>query len=191
MIPVACPRCGKDFVRRTHRSGFVEELLSVVHAYPFRCQLCAHRFRIWQRGVRYHRIPVERRQYERMTVHLPVALSDKSGDHRGVTNDLSIGGCAVEAAGPFPAGSLWSIRVQAPEDPRPITVEAAVVRSARANRIGLEFLRLAAEDKARLGNLIFELWRQRAAARPGIRAADRARGLPSPQASARQPFEEA
>jgi hypothetical protein len=191
MTPIICPRCGKDFVRRSHRSGFVEELLSVVYAHPFRCQLCGHRFRARRRGVRYYRLPVDRRQYERMAVQLPVALSGEAGEHRGATVDLSIVGCAVEAAGPLPEGSLWSIRLQAPQDPHPITVEAAVVRSTRANRAGLEFLRLAAGDKVRLGNLIFDLWRRRAALRSGRRAVTAAGGLSSPQASPRQPLEEA
>lgn len=172
---ITCPRCGKEFVQRTTRNGSVEDLLGVVYVYPFRCQLCSHRFRTFQLGVRYHRTPVDRRQYERMAVQLHVVLAGELGEYRGTTLDMSLGGCAIEATGPFLEGSLWSVRLQNPNDHRPITVEAVVVRSARASRIGLEFLRLAPEEKDRLGQLMFELWRARAAPRQDIRAADLAR----------------
>lgn len=185
VMNITCPRCGKEFMQRTTRNGSVEDLLGVVYVYPFRCQFCSHRFRTFQPGVRYHRTPVDRRQYERMAVQLPVALTDESGEYRGITLDLSLGGCATEAMGPFSENSLWNVRLHAPQDPRPITVEAAVVRSARASRIGLEFLRLAPEEKDRLGRLMFELWRARAALRQDIRAADLAREQLSPPASLR------
>src|SRR3989304_1381271 len=35
-----CPKCGRHVVRRTHRSGVVERLLSRGSVYPFRCQPC-------------------------------------------------------------------------------------------------------------------------------------------------------
>ena len=55
-VAVPCPKCGGTLARRSHRSGLAEEMLSVVYVYPFRCQLCAHRFLALQWGARYHRI---------------------------------------------------------------------------------------------------------------------------------------
>jgi len=43
-----CPQCGTHFVRRSHRQGITERLWSLVAVYPFRCQVCAHRFKARQ-----------------------------------------------------------------------------------------------------------------------------------------------
>src|SRR3989304_1851484 len=40
-----CPKCGRHVVRRTHRSGVFERLLSRGSVYPFRCPLCGRRGR--------------------------------------------------------------------------------------------------------------------------------------------------
>jgi len=39
-----CPRCGQDIVQRVRRRGLLDHLLSIVYIYPFRCQVCFHRF---------------------------------------------------------------------------------------------------------------------------------------------------
>ena len=51
-----CPHCRQDFVQRARRRGLVDYLLSFAYLYPFRCQLCGHRFLTLQWGIRYHRI---------------------------------------------------------------------------------------------------------------------------------------
>ena len=179
MADPTCPRCKKPFAQRAHRSGVLEELASLMFVYPFRCQLCSHRFRRFQPGVLYYQVRVDRRQYQRMAVQLSAAISSDKGAYEGVADEVSLGGCGIEADKNFPEGlenSLWSVRLQAPQDPRPITVEAAVVRRVTDKRIGLEFLRLAPEEKERLGRLIFELWRKRAALRQDARVGNLARG---------------
>jgi hypothetical protein len=55
MKPRACPQCHSAHVERTRRRGLRERLYSLLAIYPFRCQRCGHRFRVWQRGVRYRR----------------------------------------------------------------------------------------------------------------------------------------
>jgi hypothetical protein len=55
MIASPCPACGSTLVRRSHRIGLAEEMLSLVYVYPFRCRLCTHRFFSLQWGVRYYR----------------------------------------------------------------------------------------------------------------------------------------
>ena len=54
-VAVPCPACGGTLVRRSHRNGLAEAMFSVVYVYPFRCQLCTHRFLALQWGVRYQR----------------------------------------------------------------------------------------------------------------------------------------
>jgi predicted HAD superfamily Cof-like phosphohydrolase len=52
-LTMSCPRCGKSFVRRSGRKGLKERLLSLVYLYPFRCQVCANRFRAFQFRPQY------------------------------------------------------------------------------------------------------------------------------------------
>ena len=40
-----CPKCGTDFVQRIRPDGVLERLACLLFIYPFRCQLCTHRFR--------------------------------------------------------------------------------------------------------------------------------------------------
>jgi len=72
-VSVPCPECGGTLARRAHRHGLAEILVSVMYIYPFRCQLCAHRFRALQWGIRYHRI------------------AQDSGDHRLVETPARAG----------------------------------------------------------------------------------------------------
>lgn len=55
-VSVPCPECGGTLARRAHRHGLAGLLVSVMYIYPFRCQLCTHRFLTLQWGIRYHRI---------------------------------------------------------------------------------------------------------------------------------------
>jgi DNA repair exonuclease SbcCD ATPase subunit len=49
-----CPKCSSDSVKRVSRIGS-ERLISLFYIYPFRCQPCGHRFRLFKWGVRYTR----------------------------------------------------------------------------------------------------------------------------------------
>jgi hypothetical protein len=50
-----CPNCSSEYVTRASRAG-LERLMSHFYIYPFRCQLCGHRFRLFQWRVTYRRI---------------------------------------------------------------------------------------------------------------------------------------
>jgi hypothetical protein len=39
-----CPKCGSDAIKRAHREGLKERLLSLFSFYPYRCRKCSHRF---------------------------------------------------------------------------------------------------------------------------------------------------
>jgi hypothetical protein len=152
-MEVRCPRCGKDFVRRVQREGLAEIVASMVHLYPFACQLCAHRFRAWQWDIRHVAQPVDRRRYERLSVNFPMAFSTDAGGGNGTTLDISLSGCAFKAAPP-PPGSLVQLQLHAPGLERPLVVDAAVVRSVRSMYVGAEFLRLRPEELYRLTQFV-------------------------------------
>jgi len=153
-MEVRCPRCGKDFVRRVRREGLAEIVASAAYLYPFACQLCAHRFRAWQWGVRYTKQPLDRRQYERINVNFPMAFATDTGQGNGTTLDISMGGCAFKTEPAPPLGSIVQLQLHAPGLERPLVVDAAVVRSVRSVYVGTEFLRLRSEEQYRLTQFV-------------------------------------
>jgi hypothetical protein len=156
-MELSCPRCGKDFVRRAPRKGVLEQLLSLAYIYPFRCQLCTHRFRAMEWGKRYEKHTSEKRQYERIPANIPSSFSGGEQEGTAVVTDLSMGGCGMETNAPCTEGALVELRLHTSDQTPPITIEAAVVRSVRGKFAGLQFLRFQPQDKDRLSQLIREL----------------------------------
>lgn len=150
MKQILCPKCGKDFVRRTRREEVHEYLLSVVYVYPFRCQLCAHRFLRLELGKRYNESTVDKRQYERVAATFPVTFVGDKASGAGTITRLSLGGCALESQLKLMEGMMFNLRLQPPDVNPAINVETAIVRSVRPPIIGLEFLRTNPTEQFRL-----------------------------------------
>ena len=148
-----CPRCGQAVVRRCPRSGLVDRLLSAVYLYPFRCQLCTHRFRALHRGVRYSRLKPERREFDPAAVRLPVDISYRRVRARGALTTVSQSGASVTTDLSVQDGATLGLQILLPAG-RPINVEGALVRSVRANSLGLEFVRMRAEERDRLREFV-------------------------------------
>jgi hypothetical protein len=145
-----CPACSKPFVKRVRRQGIGEWLISLFYIYPFKCQLCAHRFKSLQWGVRYVRVDEDRREYDRMAMNFPVTISGDNIETQGTMLDISLGGCTLTAESELPVGEIVSLALQISNDTLPVIVEAAVVRNVRLNNVGIEFLSLQQYDKDRL-----------------------------------------
>lgn len=164
-VSLPCPECDGTLARRSHRSGVTEKLLSALYVYPFRCQLCGHRFFALQWGIRYHRIPVmpggaDYREYHRLPVQIPIMLSGRHGEFSGRTSDLSLGGCTMVTSGPLRDIAPLNVRLQLPCEPHPVMVDEAAVRAVQGQRIGMEFLRAAPDETQRLGRFIESMWKQ-------------------------------
>ena len=152
-----CPHCRRDFTRRAERVGLLEHVLSVFYVYPFRCQLCGHRFRGAQVGKRYSRQVVDERAFERIAIRFPVTFSGAETSGRAEATALSIDGCTLETDVYVMPGGILKLSLQvAPRRP-PIMVEAAIVKSARPRALGLQFLRMAPAENERLRQFVFEL----------------------------------
>ena len=150
-----CPQCGKEFVRRSHRQGTLEHMLSVIYVYPYRCQLCTFRFRAMQWGAQYSRQLVDQREYERIPVRLPVTFAGDRAKGQGALTELSMGGCSLQTEAILKPGDLVQLSVKPSEQDPPITVETAVVRSVRATTLGVEFLRLDSQQRDALRQFVF------------------------------------
>ena len=153
----SCTNCGSDLVRRVARRGLFEQLASKIYIFPFRCQLCSHRFRTMRWGVRYDKSPVDRREHERISVDIPVRIPRISSDTSFTIRDISMGGAGIELPQPLESGEVFALDLYTSGVGKPpIHVEAAVVRSARSNFMGIEFLRLAPDDRENLSGLIWK-----------------------------------
>jgi PilZ domain-containing protein len=150
MAQLKCPNCGREFVRRVSRNGMLEVLLSYFYVYPFKCQLCAERFRFFQWGVRYVRVEEDRREYDRMEINFPLAFSgrDVSGDG-GVVN-ISMGGCSFRTATHIESGTILNLSLKISREVPPVIVDGAIVRNVRAGIVGVEFMQWQQSERERL-----------------------------------------
>ena len=158
-MELICAQCRKPFVKASRRGGILDRLLSLAYAYPFRCQICRHRFHLWQWNLRYIEQDVDRRQYERRPVSIHARITSGQHDYEGTVRDLAMGGCAIETQAPLHEGSVLGLQLDAYDSEPRLTVETAVVRSVQGTRVGVEFLRLTPQkEEERLRQYILDLW---------------------------------
>lgn len=151
-----CPSCRSIYVRRTHRVGMLEQLISAFYVYPFRCQLCSARFSFFQWGVRYDK-QEDMRQYERIGVRFPALFSSEKTVGKGVITDVSVADCALETTLPLKQGDALKLELYAKSGRPPIVVTKAVIRSVRSGTMGLQFVEVSDTDKARLNRLVGDM----------------------------------
>src|SRR5262245_37853850 len=151
-VVVRCPRCGSPSVRRSSRVGAYERIISAFYLYPFRCQRCAHRFRAL-RWARYPHPAGERRDFDRMAVHVPARLTAGTESADAETTDLSITGCAVRTSARFPPGTEVSVMLQLGAQ-QTVFIAEAIVRAAHEGRVSLQFVHVAIEEQLRLAEYI-------------------------------------
>lgn len=144
-----CPRCKWHVVQRAPRDGTFERLISLVSVYPFRCQVCMHRFRAWRRGVRYTRQRDDRREYTRTDVRLPAVVWFHGWRATGALRDISVTGGSIETDLRAPVDSLIQLDIELP-DGQVVAVDGAQVRSLREGSLGLQFTWIRTPERARL-----------------------------------------
>ena len=147
MLQPVCPNCAHDYTKRVSRGGLKERLLSIIYVYPFRCQLCSHRFGFMQWGVRYKPVEEDRREFSRMPMNFPASFSCDSLEGTGTVVEISMNGCSLQANTIVAEGSIVRMALQFAEELPPVNLEAAIVRAVKANRMGVEFLRFQDHDR--------------------------------------------
>ena len=123
----------------------------MLHFYPFRCQLCRARFRAFQ--AQHHSHTVERREFQRVLVRVPVTLSGDDTQAEAETTDLSVNGCSLRTDVVFPAGVTVQARLRLGEA-GDVVVHSAVVLSQHEDRLGLHFTQIAKDDRERLSRYL-------------------------------------
>ncbi|MDK2744385.1 MAG: PilZ domain-containing protein [Nitrospira sp.] len=159
MPDLRCPACRASKVRLAARTTLPDALLSGLTIYPFRCQLCGRRFRIFL-GCRTSN---PRRSFERIDVSFPVWFRHResafSSDaaKEGTIDNLSIRGCRIRSTAPIRIGSRLELEFQYSDSSFPVTIDEAIVRSAVDGAIGLRFTRLHRDDERRIRHIV-DVW---------------------------------
>lgn len=150
----ACPRCRKNFTRRSQRQGVVEQVISLVYAYPFRCQLCAHRFYAIQWGVRFERYIPDRREHMRIPVQATAFFSSELVQGQGTVVNLSMRGCGLQTATRLQPGDVFGLKLEGLDGSSQIAIDAAVVRSFGEQEACFEVLRIHDTEREKLRRVI-------------------------------------
>ncbi len=159
MPDLRCPTCRARKIRLAARTTLPDAVLSGFTIYPFRCQLCGRRFRIFL-GCRTSN---PRRSFERIGVSFPVWFRPRQSSVSSVTaaegtiDNLSIRGCRIRCAAPVTIGSRLELEFQYSDNSFPVTIDEAIVRSSIDGAIGLRFTRLHRDDERRIRHIV-DVW---------------------------------
>jgi hypothetical protein len=100
---------------------------------------------------------MERRQHTRFRVEFRSKFSGAHLEGQGAVADMSVVGCQMQSETPIPPGESVEMRIYIPDLDWPLRVDLAQVRWADGWAVGIEFIRLPAEDLARLRELVTDL----------------------------------
>jgi hypothetical protein len=155
-MALACPKCRKGFIQRTRIEGTAARLLSLLSRYPFRCQVCGHQFSAYQAGGSASDFKEERRKYLRFMTRFPATFMLDRLRGKGEVTEISVGGCAMETDATLSPGSILRLMLMPPASDAAIAVDAALIRSVRGKKVGIEFLRFQPEEKERLNKFVVQ-----------------------------------
>ena len=102
---------------------------------------------------------MERREFTRAPIELPVSLSGDGVAGGGLVLGLSARGCTIVSDELILSATPLALHIQLPTQSSPLKVDLAEVRWAQGRECGLEFLRLRLEEKQRLLQLLTALQR--------------------------------
>jgi c-di-GMP-binding flagellar brake protein YcgR len=158
MTTLHCPSCGTPFVRAVYSEGSAEKILGRFRVFPFRCQLCTMRFRAFWTKPPDSTSSIDRRQYKRLPASFHAELLAENAErstHR--ITEISMEGCTLETSDALPRGSFFELMISPASEKETITIETAMVCSARQESMGVRFLELQPNDKQRLSQVVLSL----------------------------------
>ena len=143
-----CPNCSRTFVRQVARIGFKERLLKWIFFYPFKCQICGHRFHQW--GVGFVQMDADGREFDRLSMNLPMSFRGDRIQGEGLVLNISMGGCSFYTTSELSKGASIRLEVRLSSDAAPVVVDAAVVRHIYNQIAGVEFIQWQQNERERL-----------------------------------------
>ncbi len=101
---------------------------------------------------------MESRQSPRFPVHCPIAYAGGNVAGVGIVSNLSTGGCKIGSSTHVDTGANLELRIYITGAPEfPMKVDQAVVRWAKEQEFGLEFISTWPEEQARLRRFVATL----------------------------------
>ncbi|ULA64266.1 MAG: PilZ domain-containing protein [Nitrospira sp.] len=157
MKSLHCPSCGTSFVRVTSNEGMVEKALNHIHMFPFRCQLCTNRFRVFYLSSSQSTQAFDRREFKRLATAMDAQVVDsKPLPFTNRITDISMGGCAILAEG-LAKGAFVELILKSSIEGEEIRIETAMVCSVRPESVGIQFLEFRPDEQRRLSQVVLGL----------------------------------
>jgi len=132
----------------------MEQILSLLYTYPFRCQLCAHRFHAIRWGTRFERYRPDRREYIRIPVQVAAVFFNEGVQGHGTVVNLSMHGCGIQTDIRLQPGDVLGLKLEGLAGLSQVTIDAAVVRSFGKQEACLETLRIHDNEREKLRRII-------------------------------------
>jgi len=153
MARYRCPTCESQFIRRSRHPHRQDWLLSCLHLFPFRCQICRRRFLNFIGRLLISRKPdtgQDHREYYRLSAQIPVNFTGDKMMGDGCVTDLTVQGCLVQTQVPVNLGSVLSLTLFTSDHDIPIDVAKAIIRHKTRKVFGVEFLHLHPQQEKSL-----------------------------------------
>ena len=101
---------------------------------------------------------MERRKHPRYRFLCEILFPGKEESVAGTVTDLSMGGCKVGSPTPVDTGTYIEMRIYIMDAPEfPLKVDQAVVRWAKEQEFGVEFISMRPEEEERLRRFVSTL----------------------------------
>ena len=97
---------------------------------------------------------MERRKHPRYRVEYVIQVSGERSHGQGVAQDLSVTGCRARTPVGVTTGVSVGLLIDVPRYDNPLHVDMAIVRWAREQEFGMEFISMAADSQKRLQEVI-------------------------------------
>jgi hypothetical protein len=90
---------------------------------------------------------MSKRILARIMMHRRVEYRHARGQGEGMLLDLSLQGCRIKGAPPFPTGTRLRLLLWLPDQAQPVKVERAAVRWIKDDEFGVSFLELTPDAR--------------------------------------------
>lgn len=97
---------------------------------------------------------MERRKHVRYRVEYVLSLLGEKARGQGLVQDLSLSGCRARSPIGMSAGDSVGLLIDVPRFDNPLHVDVAIVRWAKDQECGMEFIRMAADTQQRLHDVL-------------------------------------
>jgi len=97
---------------------------------------------------------MERRKHPRYPVEYVLSLLAERSHGQGVAQDLSITGCRARSPVGITKGVSVGLLIDVPRYDNPLHVDMAIIRWAKEQEFGMEFISMAPDNQQRLQDII-------------------------------------